>query len=127
MPGWQPTWADVTFDHAAASAAAESCRAAAQRVDDVLEGLVRSARSARVGWIRLGRDAFDTDVHAAITVLSAMRDDLLALARRIEAARDDAIVEQARRERERERWHRERAEADRRRRAQQARGPRVAV
>lgn len=124
MPGWQPTWADVAFDHAAASAATEACRATAQCVGDVLEGLVRSARAAGVGWIRLGRDAFDTDVQAAITVLSAMRDELLTLAQRIEAASDDAIVEQTRRELERERWRQEKAEADRRR-AQQAQGPRV--
>jgi hypothetical protein len=110
--GWEPNWSDVAFDRAAALAAAQACRTAAAQTDAVTGGLAHAASAASVDWEGLARVVFDTDVGHAGRALASMGEDLLALARRIEAAVEAAAAEQARRERERERWREEQAAAD---------------
>jgi hypothetical protein len=110
--GWQPNWTDVSFDRASALAAAQACRSAAAQADAVTGGLGRAASTAAEDWEGLARLVFDTDVGHAGQQLALMGDQLLALARRIEAAAEAAVAEQARRERQRERWREEQAAAD---------------
>jgi hypothetical protein len=110
--GWQPNWSDVTFDRTTALAAAQACRSAAAQADAVTGGLGRSASAAAADWEGLARLVFETDVGHAGQQLAVVGDQLLALARRIEAAAEAAVAEQARRERQRERWREEQAAAD---------------
>jgi len=100
------------FDHDAAATASWACTVSARRVDDVADGLTRAVRDAVVHWHGLGRGQFHDDVSAALTVLSRLRDDLVAMAQRIDAGADLARLEQARRDAERD-WRRDLDEASR--------------
>ena len=102
MPDWQPEWSDVAFDHAAASTAAEECRASARALDAALAGL--SGLPATDHWVGRFKDDWSADQNPTRTDLGGTRDDLRALARAIEQAAADARAEQTRREDERERW-----------------------
>lgn len=112
MPPWQPNWNDVEFDQAKAAAAARECRTSASTLDAILGG--RASLAATDHWTGRYRGDYDTEEPALFTELRNLRDDLLTLAGRIEAAATEAAEEQAARERERQRWRdeRDREQAD---------------
>lgn len=108
MPDWQPDWSDVAFDHAAADEAAHRCRATAEQIATGMPAVGRSRGDALVDW--RGRSAVQ---YASLSGgvrddLRVLRDDLLALARTIDAAGESARTEQARREAARDRWRAQR-------------------
>lgn len=105
MPDWQPNWTDVEFDHAKATAAAEECRTSARAIDTALGGL--SGLPAADHWVGRYKDDWEADQAPTRTDLTGTRDDLRALARKIDQAAADATAEQTHREEERERWREE--------------------
>lgn len=102
MPDWQPNWSDVEFDHAAATEAARECRTAARTIDQALTGL--AGLPAADHWTGRYKDEWEDDQVPTADDLRGTADDLRALARAIDAAAEDARLEQQARERERERW-----------------------
>ena len=113
MPDWQPNWSDVEFDHGAASTAAVECRAAARALTTALDGL--AGLPATDHWTGRYKDEWSADQGGMQSDLAGTRDDLNALASRIDGAAVDARAEQTARDDGRERWLREAAEeADRR-------------
>lgn len=104
MQDWQPDWSDVVFDHAAATDAAAACRATAATIDRALHAERAGRDDATSQWqgALLGR--FEEATVRITTDLDELRQDLLALAHRIEAGSDEAAAEQRRRDAERDRW-----------------------
>lgn len=119
MPGWQPSWHDVAFDHAAAADAAEQCRETARRIDEVLAALGAARPAVTASWAGRLVGEFEAEESAVAGDLELVRAEALALAASIDAAADDARAEQRRREADRDRWHEEKAAADRRRELEQ--------
>lgn len=104
MPDWQPDWSDVVFDHAAASDAAAACRATAATIDRGLHAERAARDDATMQWHGSLLRRFESATVRIATDLDDVRQELLALARRIEAGADEAATEQRRREAERDRW-----------------------
>lgn len=104
MPDWQPDWSDVVFDHAVATDAAAACRATAATIDWALHAERAARDDATTQWhgALLGR--FEDATMRITTDLDELRQELLALVHRIEAASDEAAAEQRRRDAERDRW-----------------------
>lgn len=113
MPGWQPNWHDVAFDHAAATDAAAACRETARRIADVLAAMGDARAAVTADWAGRLVGEFEGEEAAVAGDLELVRSEALALAQRIDAAADDARAEQRHREAERDRWHEEKAAADR--------------
>lgn len=104
MPDWQPNWADVDFDHAAAEEAARRCRTTALAIDTGRDATEPSHRDAVADWEGRLCGQYRARWGRLTGALAALRDDLLALAEAIEAGAEAARAEQARRERQRDRW-----------------------
>ena len=109
MPTWQPDWTDVTFDQAAASAAADECDAMAMRLRDAAAERHDLSIAARDGWRGRHREDFDQTVGHLSAQSDRLEQQLRRLAVAIRAAAAQARVEQAGREAQRHRWHQERA------------------
>lgn len=108
MPGWQPNWHDVRFDHAAAAEAVRACEQAVRLLDGVGDAHEREAGEAAADWTGSAASRFADQRAVVSTVLQGAIDALLDAIRRIEDAADQATELQRHRERERERWYDER-------------------
>lgn len=104
MPSWSPEWEDVAFDHARAADAADALRSAAGTTSDVRHAMPGAAGDATEDWDGELVGDFTTEEAAVGTRLEGLREELVALAARIEAGSEDAHAEQRRREAGRERW-----------------------
>ena len=109
MPGWQPNWADVRFDHAAAQAAVDELERAAAVLADQRTRRRHLADAARAEWRGRHRQTFDAEHRHLLIVSRRLEDDLRAAARAVAAAAEQARAEQRRREEARETWRREQA------------------
>ena len=109
MPGWQPNWEDVRFDHAGAQEAAAECDACAAFLDGRQAALGPAIAAARVEWRGLHRQRFDDETDLLDHEARGLADELRLTAARIRADADAARAEQRRRELDRERWFEERA------------------
>ena len=104
-------WADVRFDHAAAQAAIDAMRRAAQVLDDATSARIRFASDAKQEWRGHYRSVFDDELHKARSEAARLSADLRRAARDLEAAADAARLEQRRREEARARIREEQARA----------------
>lgn len=116
MPGWQPNWQAVRWNHEAANQAAAALDRAAHELEQTITDRMRSAQVAQVAWVGAHRNTFDRrhdeDLRQARTLAADFRD----AARRIRSTSQEAREEQNRRLREQERWKREKADEERRQR-----------
>lgn len=109
MPGWQPNWEDVRFDHAGAQEAAAQCDGCAAFLDGRHAALGPAIAAARVEWRGVHRERFDDETVLLDHEARVLADELRLTAARIRADADAARQEQRRREFDRERWLEERA------------------
>ena len=110
MPGWNPNWSDVRFDHAAVAAAADTCRRTAGSLDMATDAHVRAFRDAAEAWTGRAADRLGDQAHHLEDRAGDLVAQLLRAADGLEAAGEQARQEQRHREAERDRW---RAERDR--------------
>lgn len=104
MPSWRPDWVDVDFDHAAAAAAVTALRSTARLVDTQADARVRLAATAQAEWRGRARVVFDAELRRMSREAADLADGCRRAAAAIEAAADEARVEQRRRVDDRERW-----------------------
>lgn len=95
MPSWSPEWQDVTFDHARAADAADALRSAARTTSDVRHVMQGAASDATEDWDGGLAGDFSTEEGVVGTRLEGLREELVALAARIEAASEEALREEA--------------------------------
>lgn len=107
MPNWTPDWSDVEFDHAAAQAAVDACRAAARSAEAAATTTGAARTPAVEDWSGAHRDDFDIEEPVVLDELRDLPRELRALATAIEEGAAEATAEQAHREAERDRWRRE--------------------
>ena len=109
MPGWEPDWADVRFDHAAAQAAVDELERAAAVLADQRARRRQLADAVRTEWRGRHRRTFDAEHRHLLIASRRLEDDLRSAARAVAAAAEQARAEQRRREAARETWRREKA------------------
>jgi uncharacterized protein YukE len=109
-PAWTPRWDDVRFDQAAASAAADASRRVADLLERVGHASLDAAGAAQVDWSGRAREEFDGAHTRWLQRCATEAEALRRSAAHLEAAADEARLQQTARERERARWHQERRE-----------------
>ena len=107
MPGWQPNWTDVRFDHGAAAQAIVELEATARVLVETGGDLARSADIAQQEWRGRYRQRFDDERAALERERESLIGGLRADADRIRQAAEAATYEQRRREDDRGRWRTE--------------------
>ncbi len=109
MPEWQPIWADVRFDHAAASAASDHLRRTAASLGMAGEERAWLATAAVEQWKGRFRQRFDTELQRVQSEGSRLSGAMRILAAAIDAASVEVASEQTAREASRVDWYRQQA------------------
>ena len=109
MPGWQPNWSDVEFDHAAAGAYAYACEQGAHTLHTWVAEREGAARHAVEGWEGPHRMSFDKRLNSLHDYARMQAVALGEDAADARVASATASFEQRRRIELREQWHRESA------------------
>src|SRR4051812_13549062 len=107
MPNWQPNWADVRFDHAAAQAAISELQRAARVLDDAVDRRADLAGRATDQWQGSHRHTFDASLTRLQSGGRDLADAMRREAGRIADAAASARAEQSRREDARREWNRQ--------------------
>ena len=109
MPSWQPEWADVQFDHAAAGAYAHACDQGVRTLHAWVSQREALARHAVAGWEGPHRLSFDRRLVAVHDLARRQAVALSTEAEEVRLASAMAAFEQRRRYESREQWFREQA------------------
>ena len=109
MPSWQPEWADVQFDHAAAGAYAHACDQGARTLHAWVSQREGLARHAVEDWEGPHRLSFDRRLVAVHDLARRQAATLGTEAEEVRLASAMAAFEQRRRYESREQWFREQA------------------
>jgi uncharacterized protein YukE len=107
MPTWSPDWSDVSMDVTAVRVAATECRAVAGEIAEWTFLTTDSVLAAHEHWLGGAADELLAEFGRWRQDGTQTSDDLVDVARRLDAAADAALMEQAHRLAERERWFRE--------------------